>query len=200
MVHVSIVSHQRHKKDVMLHLEIDHRHGLVCMTVYFVEWFSSLCGGVIVLIALYSSCSVELLMERASSASGRSTRHPPTPNPTWWGHLVPPQTPPQHTHTHLGQKYMCIIKINMCCLFFTSCSCRQSWQCHTKTCGDFAFITSSSLIATAGQSNDNRLASALWKTTIKPTLISVYWYQLMNFILGLLCPQKCLPVGYSDFT
>ncbi|KAM9408900.1 dmX-like protein 2 isoform 2-T2 [Pholidichthys leucotaenia] len=42
-----------------------------------------------------------------------------------------------------------------------------SWQCHTKTCGDFAFITSSSLIATAGQSNDNRNV-CLWDTLISP--------------------------------
>uniref|UniRef100_A0A8K9Y419 Dmx-like 2 n=1 Tax=Oncorhynchus mykiss TaxID=8022 RepID=A0A8K9Y419_ONCMY len=41
-----------------------------------------------------------------------------------------------------------------------------SWQCHSKTCGDFAFITSSSLIATAGQSNDSRSVSTLHiKTT-----------------------------------
>uniref|UniRef100_A0A672TXU8 Dmx like 2 n=1 Tax=Strigops habroptila TaxID=2489341 RepID=A0A672TXU8_STRHB len=31
-----------------------------------------------------------------------------------------------------------------------------SWQCHSKTTSDFAFITSSSLVATSGQSNDNR--------------------------------------------
>ncbi|XP_066557486.1 dmX-like protein 2 isoform X2 [Amia ocellicauda] len=40
-----------------------------------------------------------------------------------------------------------------------------SWQCHTKATGDFAFITSSSLIATAGQSNDNRNV-CLWDTLI----------------------------------
>uniref|UniRef100_A0AAV2LNI5 RAVE complex protein Rav1 C-terminal domain-containing protein n=1 Tax=Knipowitschia caucasica TaxID=637954 RepID=A0AAV2LNI5_KNICA len=43
-----------------------------------------------------------------------------------------------------------------------------SWQCHTKTCGDFAFITSSSLIATAGQSNDCRNV-CLWDTLISPS-------------------------------
>uniref|UniRef100_H2LCH0 Dmx-like 2 n=1 Tax=Oryzias latipes TaxID=8090 RepID=H2LCH0_ORYLA len=43
-----------------------------------------------------------------------------------------------------------------------------SWQCHTKACCDFAFITSSSLIATAGQSNDNRNV-CLWDTLISPT-------------------------------
>ncbi|MGH0132212.1 UNVERIFIED_CONTAM: hypothetical protein FKN15_021633 [Acipenser sinensis] len=31
-----------------------------------------------------------------------------------------------------------------------------SWQCHSKATSDFAFLTSSSLIATTGQSNDNR--------------------------------------------
>ncbi|XP_072321095.1 dmX-like protein 2 isoform X4 [Eucyclogobius newberryi] len=43
-----------------------------------------------------------------------------------------------------------------------------SWQCHTKTCGDFAFITSSSLIATAGQSSDSRNV-CLWDTLISPS-------------------------------
>lgn len=33
------------------------------------------------------SCSVESQTERASLVSGRSTRHPPTLSPTWWGHL-----------------------------------------------------------------------------------------------------------------
>nr|XP_014347443.1 PREDICTED: dmX-like protein 2 isoform X3 [Latimeria chalumnae] len=42
-----------------------------------------------------------------------------------------------------------------------------SWQCHNKSAGDFAFITSSSLIATAGQSNDNRNV-CLWDTLISP--------------------------------
>ncbi|KAM6980292.1 dmX-like protein 2 isoform 2-T2 [Aplochiton taeniatus] len=42
-----------------------------------------------------------------------------------------------------------------------------SWQCHSKTCGDFAFITSSSLIATAGQSNDSRNV-CLWDTLVSP--------------------------------
>uniref|UniRef100_A0A3Q4IG57 Dmx-like 2 n=1 Tax=Neolamprologus brichardi TaxID=32507 RepID=A0A3Q4IG57_NEOBR len=48
-----------------------------------------------------------------------------------------------------------------------------SWQCHTKTCGDFAFITSSSLIATAGQSNDNRNV-CLWDTLISPNNTMVH--------------------------
>ncbi|XP_010153929.1 PREDICTED: dmX-like protein 2 isoform X3 [Eurypyga helias] len=40
-----------------------------------------------------------------------------------------------------------------------------SWQCHSKTTSDFAFITSSSLVATAGQSNDNRNV-CLWDTLV----------------------------------
>ncbi|KAG9337028.1 hypothetical protein JZ751_029887 [Albula glossodonta] len=50
-----------------------------------------------------------------------------------------------------------------------------SWQCHTKTCGDFAFITSSSLIATAGQSSDSRNV-CLWDTLISPnnTLVHAF--------------------------
>ncbi|XP_040269915.1 dmX-like protein 2 isoform X6 [Bufo bufo] len=42
------------------------------------------------------------------------------------------------------------------------------WQCHTKTTSDFAFITSSSLVATTGQSNDNRNV-CLWDTLISPS-------------------------------
>ncbi|KAK7926001.1 hypothetical protein WMY93_008311 [Mugilogobius chulae] len=48
-----------------------------------------------------------------------------------------------------------------------------SWQCHTKTCGDFAFITSSSLIATAGQSNDCRNV-CLWDTLCSPSNTMVH--------------------------
>ncbi|XP_063044678.1 dmX-like protein 2 [Engraulis encrasicolus] len=48
-----------------------------------------------------------------------------------------------------------------------------SWQCHSKTCGDFAFITSSSLIATAGQSNDSRNV-CLWDTLISPNNTMVH--------------------------
>ncbi|XP_075714124.1 dmX-like protein 2 isoform X3 [Rhinoderma darwinii] len=43
-----------------------------------------------------------------------------------------------------------------------------SWQCHTKTTSDFAFITSSSLVATTGHSNDNRNV-CLWDTLISPS-------------------------------
>ncbi|XP_034639200.1 dmX-like protein 2 isoform X1 [Trachemys scripta elegans] len=42
-----------------------------------------------------------------------------------------------------------------------------SWQCHSKTISDFAFITSSSLVATSGQSNDNRNV-CLWDTLVSP--------------------------------
>uniref|UniRef100_A0A8C9FKM5 RAVE complex protein Rav1 C-terminal domain-containing protein n=1 Tax=Pavo cristatus TaxID=9049 RepID=A0A8C9FKM5_PAVCR len=41
----------------------------------------------------------------------------------------------------------------------------KSWQCHSKTTSDFAFITSSSLVATSGQSNDNRNV-CLWDTLV----------------------------------
>ncbi|XP_015280973.1 PREDICTED: dmX-like protein 2 isoform X3 [Gekko japonicus] len=42
-----------------------------------------------------------------------------------------------------------------------------SWQCHSKTTSDFAFITSSSLVATSGQSSDNRNV-CLWDTLVSP--------------------------------
>ncbi|KAF6129737.1 Dmx like 2 [Phyllostomus discolor] len=43
----------------------------------------------------------------------------------------------------------------------------MNWQCHSKATSDFAFITSSSLVATSGQSNDNRNV-CLWDTLISP--------------------------------
>ncbi|NP_001289164.1 dmX-like protein 2 [Danio rerio] len=51
-----------------------------------------------------------------------------------------------------------------------------SWQCHSKSCGDFAFITSSSLIATAGQSNDGRNV-CLWDTLIAPSNSMIHSFQ-----------------------
>ncbi|KAI4881493.1 hypothetical protein NFI96_021816, partial [Prochilodus magdalenae] len=48
-----------------------------------------------------------------------------------------------------------------------------SWQCHSKTCGDFSFITSSSLIATAGHSNDGRNV-CLWDTLVSPSNTMVH--------------------------
>ncbi|XP_047678212.1 dmX-like protein 2 isoform X3 [Tachysurus fulvidraco] len=48
-----------------------------------------------------------------------------------------------------------------------------SWQCHSKVCGDFAFITSSSLIATAGHSTDGRNV-CLWDTLISPSNTMVH--------------------------
>ncbi|XP_077200473.1 dmX-like protein 1 isoform X2 [Paroedura picta] len=43
-----------------------------------------------------------------------------------------------------------------------------TWQCHNKTANDFVFISSSSLIATAGQSTDNRNI-CLWDTLVAPS-------------------------------
>ncbi|KAF6356815.1 Dmx like 1 [Rhinolophus ferrumequinum] len=42
-----------------------------------------------------------------------------------------------------------------------------TWQCHNKTANDFVFISSSSLIATAGLSTDNRNV-CLWDTLVTP--------------------------------
>ncbi|ERE84944.1 dmX-like protein 1 [Cricetulus griseus] len=43
-----------------------------------------------------------------------------------------------------------------------------AWQCHNKTANDFVFVSSSSLIATAGLSTDNRNI-CLWDTLVAPT-------------------------------
>lgn len=111
---------------------------------------------------------------------------PPAVWSCWWGGLpqslagqpdiVQPQTLPgelasrllRHLPYHVCEHLQ--TKVPTCLLL---CSRWQSWQCHTKTCGDFAFITSSSLIATAGQSNDNRSASVMSSTLI---LWCVRWY------------------------
>ncbi|KAG8516720.1 DmX-like protein 1, partial [Galemys pyrenaicus] len=43
----------------------------------------------------------------------------------------------------------------------------KTWQCHNKTANDFVFVSSSSLIATAGLSTDNRNV-CLWDTLVAP--------------------------------
>ncbi|KAM6150367.1 dmX-like protein 1 isoform 6-T6 [Erethizon dorsatum] len=43
-----------------------------------------------------------------------------------------------------------------------------TWQCHNKTANDFVFVSSSSLIATAGLSIDNRNI-CLWDTLVAPS-------------------------------
>ncbi|XP_042303836.1 dmX-like protein 1 isoform X1 [Sceloporus undulatus] len=50
-----------------------------------------------------------------------------------------------------------------------------TWQCHNKTASDFVFISSSSLIATAGQSTDNRNI-CLWDTLVAPTSSLVHTF------------------------
>nr|XP_014352268.1 PREDICTED: dmX-like protein 1 [Latimeria chalumnae] len=48
-----------------------------------------------------------------------------------------------------------------------------TWQCHNKTANDFVFVSSSSLIATAGQSSDNRNI-CLWDTLVTPSSCLVH--------------------------
>ncbi|XP_043932298.1 dmX-like protein 2 [Protopterus annectens] len=48
-------------------------------------------------------------------------------------------------------------------------------QCHSKVTGDFSFITSSSLIATVGQSNDSRNV-CLWDTLVSPNHCLVHGF------------------------
>uniref|UniRef100_A0A670XYV1 Dmx like 1 n=1 Tax=Pseudonaja textilis TaxID=8673 RepID=A0A670XYV1_PSETE len=48
-----------------------------------------------------------------------------------------------------------------------------TWQCHNKTASDFVFISSSSLIATAGLSTDNRNI-CLWDTLVGPSCSLVH--------------------------
>ncbi|XP_012861790.1 dmX-like protein 2 [Echinops telfairi] len=63
-----------------------------------------------------------------------------------------------------GEGYMSIWQVNQTA---SNPKPYMSWQCHSKAASDFAFITSSSLVATSGQSNDNRNV-CLWDTLIAP--------------------------------
>uniref|UniRef100_A0A6I8P052 Dmx like 2 n=1 Tax=Ornithorhynchus anatinus TaxID=9258 RepID=A0A6I8P052_ORNAN len=59
-----------------------------------------------------------------------------------------------------GEGYLSIWQVNQTVS-------NPNWQSHSKTTSDFAFITSSSLVATAGHSSDNRNV-CLWDTLIAP--------------------------------
>ncbi|XP_074712657.1 dmX-like protein 1 isoform X4 [Strix uralensis] len=66
--------------------------------------------------------------------------------------------------------YISLYQTNWKCCSLTGTSPKPylTWQCHNKTANDFVFISSSSLIATAGLSSDNRNI-CLWDTLVSPT-------------------------------
>ncbi|NXM65735.1 DMXL1 protein, partial [Serilophus lunatus] len=66
--------------------------------------------------------------------------------------------------------YISLYQTNWKCCPLTGTSPKPylTWQCHNKTANDFVFISSSSLIATAGLSSDNRNI-CLWDTLVPPT-------------------------------
>uniref|UniRef100_A0A8C5U8D8 Dmx like 1 n=1 Tax=Malurus cyaneus samueli TaxID=2593467 RepID=A0A8C5U8D8_9PASS len=66
--------------------------------------------------------------------------------------------------------YISLYQTNWKCCPLTGTSPKPylTWQCHNKTANDFVFISSSSLIATAGFSSDNRNI-CLWDTLVSPT-------------------------------
>ncbi|KAM8984129.1 dmX-like protein 1 isoform 4-T4 [Ara ararauna] len=66
--------------------------------------------------------------------------------------------------------YISLFQTNWKCCPLTGTSPKPylTWQCHNKTANDFVFISSSSLIATAGLSSDNRNI-CLWDTLVSPT-------------------------------
>ncbi|XP_069736632.1 dmX-like protein 1 isoform X5 [Phaenicophaeus curvirostris] len=66
--------------------------------------------------------------------------------------------------------YISLYQTNWKCCPLTGTSPKPylMWQCHNKTANDFVFISSSSLIATAGLSSDNRNI-CLWDTLVSPT-------------------------------
>uniref|UniRef100_A0A803VAD5 Dmx like 1 n=1 Tax=Ficedula albicollis TaxID=59894 RepID=A0A803VAD5_FICAL len=66
--------------------------------------------------------------------------------------------------------YISLYQTNWKCCPLTGTSPKPylTWQCHSKTANDFVFISSSSLIATAGFSSDNRNI-CLWDTLVSPT-------------------------------
>ncbi|XP_063996764.1 dmX-like protein 1 isoform X1 [Pogoniulus pusillus] len=65
--------------------------------------------------------------------------------------------------------YISLYQTNWKCCPLTGTSPKPylTWQCHNKTANDFVFISSSSLIATAGFSSDNRNI-CLWDTLVSP--------------------------------
>lgn len=156
---------------------------------------------VIVLTAVCHFPSAALLTGRASSVCGRSTKRHPTPNPTWWVAPATSSATSSTTATHQGSRPRLQIafkkktKLNLSPLSFNPVvSCWQSWQCHTKTCGDFAFITSSSLIATAGQSSDNRFAASSAATVCQNDSISFSFSpSLETCVCGILWSHQAIP-------
>ncbi|NXX75779.1 DMXL1 protein, partial [Urocolius indicus] len=66
--------------------------------------------------------------------------------------------------------YISLYQTNWKCCPITGTSPKPylTWQCHNKTANDFVFISSSSLLATAGLSSDNRNI-CLWDTLVSPT-------------------------------
>uniref|UniRef100_A0A672V457 DmX-like protein 1 n=1 Tax=Strigops habroptila TaxID=2489341 RepID=A0A672V457_STRHB len=66
--------------------------------------------------------------------------------------------------------YISLYQTNWKCCPLTGTSPKPylTWQCHNKTANDFVFISSSSLIATAGSSSDNRNI-CLWDTLVSAT-------------------------------
>ncbi|NXU54405.1 DMXL1 protein, partial [Turnix velox] len=66
--------------------------------------------------------------------------------------------------------YISLYQTNWKCCPLTGTSPKPylTWQCHNKTANDFVFISSSSLIATAGLSSDNRNI-CLWDTLVSPS-------------------------------
>ncbi|XP_074788618.1 dmX-like protein 1 isoform X4 [Athene noctua] len=66
--------------------------------------------------------------------------------------------------------YISLYQTNWKCCSLTGTSPKPylTWQCHNKTANDFVFISSSSLIATAGLSSDSRNI-CLWDTLVSPT-------------------------------
>ncbi|XP_061874967.1 dmX-like protein 1 isoform X5 [Colius striatus] len=66
--------------------------------------------------------------------------------------------------------YISLYQTNWKCCPITGTSPKPylMWQCHNKTANDFVFISSSSLLATAGLSSDNRNI-CLWDTLVSPT-------------------------------
>ncbi|NWS21003.1 DMXL1 protein, partial [Pachyramphus minor] len=66
--------------------------------------------------------------------------------------------------------YISLYQTNWKCCPLTGTSPKPylMWQCHNKTANDFVFVSSSSLIATAGLSSDSRNI-CLWDTLVSPT-------------------------------
>lgn len=89
-----------------------------------------------------------------------------------------------HFHFVSSSAASLLLSLSLTIFFVSLC---QTMQCHNKTAHDFVFVGSSSLIATAGLSTDNR-----YKGVVFPNILSTcIEFFTSNLKLGSLVPRYC---------